>query len=159
MFKTTSQSQDDPAMVFTLDELDRMYENYAEFCQTIKSPNANAIFEKINRIIKTTDYGTFTPFELLTYLNAVNAMHNLWITIPLKHRVKDMGTAKHLINRIDTKRLINLVPFYVMNYPRFANRKYRETNIGNLLYNVCTVLTEYGKWYRQHGGCHDDDTL
>ncbi len=150
---------DDPDMTATLEALDKMHDTYTKFCSKMAlQQNADKVFTKVNSTLKAAYAGKFTPTGLLSYLSGVNAMVNDWVAIPATYTGKELGLAKGIIEKIDTKRLIQLVPFYVTEYPRNARKGYEETNILNLHYNITTLLTQYGKKHKTktHG---KDDTL
>lgn len=116
----------------TIDKLDEFMDRYKVYCTKVRlAGKPDKIYKKIKEVLtKVQTTGTITSTDLLTYLDCVTAMVYEWTDVPNSYRnPKELATAKKVVGMTTADKLIEVVPYFVENYPNWAKDGYESVNI------------------------------
>ncbi len=126
----------------TIDKLDIMMKNYKKYCSRIKlQSKPDKIFTKIKAVLTKAQTGSLTISEFMSYLDCVNAMVYEWTDVPNNYtNPKENAVAKKVLGMTTVDNLINVVPYFVENYPNWAKPGYESINIFTFSMHFQTAL-------------------
>lgn len=107
-------------------------QKFRQYCTNI-SRNASYMYvtDRLREILDNAEREKFTATDFIDYLDCVNAIVYDRTTIDKekKGNIKMRTVAKSLIEKHNIPRIIEIVPYFVENYPNIADPKYMDTNI------------------------------
>lgn len=126
----------------TIDKLDEMMERYKIYCAKIRMQNKpEKIFKNIKNTLTKAQTGKLKISEFMAYLDGVNAMVYEWTDVPNSYtNPKENAVAKKVLSMTTVDNLINVVPYFVENYPTWAKAGYENINIYTFSMHFQTAL-------------------
>lgn len=125
--------------------IDEHFGRYEKYCDKNGYPNVPIkLYRDIKIIFNKSKAGKLTRSEFLQYLYLMNSMVYDMIKIPTQKemdgKMAELKVANQIVTSVTPEDAIQLVPFFVLNYHKFARKGSEETSIYNLKFNLTTVL-------------------
>ncbi len=132
--------------------LTALYEAYEQEYVSLyrSSANPDYVFGKLKAIIAKADNGKeFSNAELLNYISCLDCMKNNLKSITSHYGGKELKMAETVLKTIPTSTLIELVPYFVLDFCTSENN-WTTPTVQNLLGQRHVLLGNYNK-RRGHG--------
>lgn len=126
-----------------LEELTPLLDRYKKFSETVGQPGSyNIIKDKLNSIITKGESGKITGGDLIAYLNCINSLVYEWSMVPTQNSTnsKYLACAKSILTQYSLDKVLEVIPYFVENYPKIASKGWEDTN-------VFTLKTHFNKMY------------
>lgn len=136
--------------IFNFEELSKSFTNdliqYKTFCNTIGQPGSyNIVKDKLTELLTKGESGTIAPKDLLQYIDCHNAIVYEWTSLPKNITSNKASVAKMILNQYPLDRIFEVVPYFVRNYPKTAEKGWEETTIFTLKTHFNRMFLEMSK--------------
>lgn len=162
-FIETLKVSGDDAYAKAMETIDAVYVTYEEYCnKNGLSSKASQIYRRTKNKVNQARASKMTRNDLLEYLYLINAMVFDLSDVPtnFNSKFKELTTATSIASKLPNEELIQLIPYFVLNYHNFARKGSEETTIYNLSFNLNTCLTKMrGKQVKKTHKPDGQDTL
>lgn len=146
----------------TMQIIDRVFKTYQNYCERNGlHARAGQVYRQVKNLMSKARATKWNRTEFLEYLYLVNTIVYDLSDVPnVTKKFKELSTSTNIISQLTSEELIQIVPFFVLNYHTFAKKGYEETNIYNLSFHLKTILTRMrGTGGRKSARSNENDTL
>ena len=160
-FVETMREQVSDSFADSIQDIDTLFISYNEYCAKAGlSGKASQIYRMIKNLINKSRASKLNRVEFLEYLYCINTVvYDLSDVPKVDKKHKELATANQIVMKLSSEELIQIVPYFVQNFHKFARKGAEETSIYNLSFNLTTILTKMRGGRGKATKISDNDTL